>query len=433
MWRPLLGVAALTLCSLSTVSPADAAYTSPVSISPAGVHAEARDQATDREGDTAYAFAAGGYFNVRIRSAGGALSPVLALAPIELGWWRFRVAVDDDGDGVAVWDQQSDVDYTGRLYARRFSREGSLGPTQQVSPEGHDATGDFEVALGPSGRAVITWNRHINDGVSPYVRTLSLGNVLAPPLQVGAGPNAMAPLIAMDRSGRATLVWHNDRLLARRLNTDGTLSPLRVIRTDPFLSYNLRPDEIGLDRRGVLTVGCLRWSKDTATPSFPPESNSYERACVLRISPTLRQLGQAMNVSQPKVEVDWAVDLGLAPNGAATIAWQKNSAAGAWVRRIHLDGTLGPPVKIASGGIGDTVLAANGDGVVTSRGLSSDGLTRIIRATTVSNGAIGTTRTVAVNDYDTSYLRTGRTPQGHNLISWNEELGAARILLIEGS
>ena len=428
----LAGLTALALLVMPAPAPASltasADFTSPAAVTPEGVHTQAADQATDREGDTAYVFIADGSFNLRVRRAGGQLTPVRKVVTPRHTTTSLRVAADDDGDGVVIWAEDGEEgEWATYLFARRFSRDGRLGPVVQITRDDHWVQG-AGVALRPSGGAIITWFRAIGDGYAPYVRTLSVGNRLGPVHQLGRGPDVDIPLIAVERTGRATLLWTNNDLFARRLNTDGTLTATRLVRRNP--GDGLVPNEMGFDRRGVLTASCARWSKNTATP---PNSNSYSRACVLRLSPQLGLLEPVRNVSQADVQVDdWRVELGLAPSGAAVVGWQKTYHAGAWVHRVRPNGSLGSPVKVSDAGIGDIVLMGDGDGTVASTGFTADGLTRAIRVTPILDGVIGRTRTVGHNDYDTTYLRAGLTPRGRTLISWNEVGFAARILVIAG-
>lgn len=417
-------VAVTAILCLIPLSPAEADYGRPRAVSPSGVHAEASDQATDRQGDTAFAFASDGNFNLRIRKADGRLLPIRVVAPIEQTWSVYRVAVDRDGDGVVIWDQLPDAG-GGFLYARRFSRTGHLSPVRQVSPDSHWAN-DGRVGVRPDGGAVITWTKITDAGYRPYERTLSSGNGLGAVRAVGKGPDAGAPWVVVEDSGRTTLLWTNEALLARRVARDGSLGPPHVIRRLAYEGEQLLPNELGVDRRGVITVACTRWTRTTAIPD-----NSKQLVCLLRISPRLRLMERVRDLTSKRTTIDHA-GIGVAPSGAAVVGWQRNYYEGAVVQRVTPDGALGPRVRVADGGLGGIALTGNGDGVVTSSGIAKDGLHRIIRATPVVDGRLRRTVRVGVNDYDTTYLRAAALPRGRVLVAWAEELDQAQIQTVRG-
>ena len=424
-----LAFALVTLTVLLAPAPAFADFGTPRAVSPKGHHAEAWDQATDRRGDTTYFFSTVDGFQVRTLRADGALGPLLSLGSTQDTISNMRVAVDDDGDGLAVWiESPLEPGNTGYLFARRFTHDGHVGPRLLISPAAHWAT-DTQVAVQPTGRAVVTWARILGDGYVPYVRTVGLGGQLGAVHQVGPGPDAPAPMIAMERTGRATLLWTNDALYGRYLSADGHLSPLRKIRPLAYGGESMGLTEVAIDGRGIALAACTKWTRNTL---IWPQDNSYERACWLRISPSLRLLGKLRVASADGETVDEATRVAVAPNGAAVVGWQTNYFEGAWVRRVRPDGSYGQARRVSSGGLGDLVLRGDGDGVIASSGIAGDGLTRVIRATRVRNGVIGTTVTVGRNDYDTTYLRAATTATGVDVVSWCEELDAARIMAVRG-
>jgi len=428
--RPMtrgFAVALITLTVLLAPAPAFADFGTPRAVSPKGQHAEAFDQATDKRGDTTYFFFAGDGFKVRTLRVDGVLGPLLSLGTAQDPISNMHVAVDDDGDGLAVWiESPSDPGMTGYVYGRRFTHDGHVGPLRRISPADHWAV-DAQVAVQPSGRAVVTWARLLGARYIPYVRTVGLGGRLGAAHQVGPGPNAPAPFIAMERTGRATLLWTNDALFGRHLSADGHLSPLRKIRAVAYGGESMGLIEVAIDGRGISLAACTKWTRNTLNW---PQDNSYERACWLRISPSLRLLGKLRIASADGETVDEATRVAVASNGAAVVGWQTNYFEGGWVRQVRPDGSYGRPRKVSSGGLGDIVLRGDGDGVIASSGIAGDGLTRVIRATRVRNGVIGTTVTVGRNDYDTTYLRAATTATGVDVVSWCEELDAARIMAV---
>lgn len=426
--RQQVVVVLMVLAAALTPTPSAAGVADPAPVTPEGVHAVAADQATDAQGDTAYAYVADSSFNLRIRRSGGALSPVLPLAPVEQPWSYFEVAVDRDGDGVAIWDQRIEEEARAWVMARRFTADGELGPVVMLTPDDH-WVGDAEVALRPTGGvAVVTWERITGEGYDPYVRVLRGRTTLGPVQKVGRGPDADAPLIAMHRDGRATLVWTNAGLRARRLELDGSLSPSLLVRAPATADEDLLVTDLGIDRRGVVTAGCERYTRER-TDGIPPVV-LHHRACVLRISPRLAVLGRVRDLSPEQVVIDW-VQVGVAPGGAAVVSWQKNYQAGVWAIAVRADGTLGERVRIANGAIGDISLTGDGDGVVTSQATTDAGAWRI-RATVVRNGNLGSTRVVGRAVQATEYVRAALAPGGRFAVSWNDYVPTSRTWVATG-
>lgn len=423
--RVVVVLFSLLFC-LAPVAPAEGGYSRPQSVTPSTVPASAADQATDQQGDTAFAFVSDGQFKLLIRKADGTVLPVRTVASIDQVWSVNQVAVDRDGDGVVIWDQLPDIG-GGYLYARRFSRTGRMSPVRQVSPNAHWVNG-AEVGVRPGGSAVITWARITDAGYRPYLRTLGSGNLLGPVRTVGKGPNVDPPLVLVEDSGRTTLVWTNETLLARRVAADGTLGPLHVIRRQAFEGEQLIPDDVGVDRRGVITAACTRWTRNTA---IPPNQNSRKLACLLRISPRLRLMGRVRNLTDKRTAID-GVGIGVSPSGTAVVGWQKNFYEGAVVQRVSPAGRLGPKIAVASGGLADIALTGNGDGVVTSTGIAPDGDHRIIRATRVVDGHLHRTERIGINASNVEYLRAATLPRGRVLVAWNAAGTPPGIQVVKG-
>lgn len=195
-------------------------------------HVVPKGKAIDREGDTAYVFAAEGNLNLRIRRRSGRLLPIKVVSPVEPTWSVLEVAVDDDGDGVVIGDQIPETTAAGLKgypYARRFSRNGRLGRVVQVSPDSHVAAYGAQVAVAPHGRAVITWVHNRGWGYKLFGRKLGRAHRLG----VSAGSAAARCRRASHRDGAQ---WQGDaglgrrHLYARRVYRNGGFGPKRLIR-----------------------------------------------------------------------------------------------------------------------------------------------------------------------------------------------------------
>ena len=94
------------------------------------------------------------------------------------------------------------------------------------------------------------------------------------------------------------------------------------------------------------------------------------------------------------------------------IGWQANYYDGAYVRRLAVDGHLGPPLRIASGGLDDILLRGDGDGFITTSGRDAGGVYRIIRVAEVVDGHARVSRRVAVSDWTPPPCAAGCCPTG---------------------
>ncbi|MEH0822126.1 MULTISPECIES: hypothetical protein [unclassified Micromonospora] len=81
------------------------------------------------------------------------------------------VRVDDDGDGIVVWQGKGENNVVGNVEARRVTRSGAFGTTEVIVAIGVDPT----VAVTPAGRAAVAWERRfqvdlqIQVSLDPYL------------------------------------------------------------------------------------------------------------------------------------------------------------------------------------------------------------------------------------------------------------------------
>jgi hypothetical protein len=65
------------------------------------------------------------------------------------------VRIDDDGDGVVVWQGKGTGNIVSSVRARRVTRSGTFGTAQVVASNGRFPT----TAVSPTGRALVAWER----------------------------------------------------------------------------------------------------------------------------------------------------------------------------------------------------------------------------------------------------------------------------------
>jgi hypothetical protein len=393
-------------------------------------------QATDLGGATTYAVVevVGGepLLTLRRRAADGSLGPTHPVAAMPETRSVLDIAVDDDGDGMVVWDQNPfEPGNTAYLHGQRFDADGPVGPVLDLTPADHWVS-DGRVAMTPGGRAVVSWSRYEEPsyGTAPYARWVSRTGELGAVHRLGDVPDAPAPWIAVERSGRTTLLWTNrSHLYARRLTDDDGLTPLRRVRERDHRYEFIDPTDVGVDRHGRITASCTRWTPNTSL--VPGESNARELGCWLRIDSRLRLVDEDRRFTPHGEPIDRTM-LGVAPDGTAVVGWQRNYFEGAFVRTLDRRGRLGPVHRVADGGLHDVALSRDGDGVVVSTGLDGAGHYSRVRVTAVRDGRLGRTTQVGRNDYDTGHLYADPLPRGRSIVSWGEVLEGSRVMVVTG-
>lgn len=430
--RAVRGLVIGALCAAVLVipsQPASASFSSPTPVSPAGSNATQPRQATDRQGDSTFVWAGDGPggpgFQSRIRRADGSLTPVRTVATTAFGWSVLRVAVDDDGDGVIVWDAAPDPDsseWRNHLYARRVSRSGGLGPIHLISLPSQGSI-DTQVAVQPTGRAVITWNSLDGSSYSPWVRIMDPSGALGPARQVGAGPNAPAPTISIDRRGRGVLAWSNwGRVKVRRITPSGRLRPTHTAYKFPHGDTNIAITGIGLNRKGTAAFIAFIVTKPSG----------YDEVWSRRLGKTLKPKAKSRRISKRYDDVrDARMDTDL--QGDTVVAWQIGYYVGVKARLIRHDGSMGKVRPLTNGGLGDVVLDDDGDGMVVTDAYYKDSRILICAARVRHTGKIRRPVVIAANDGDTDGITAGITPKGRTTIAWPQVPdGDGRVVAMSG-
>jgi hypothetical protein len=427
MLRFAAGFVVVALVAVFCPQPAYADFGSPRPVTPAGSNASEPRQATDRQGDSAFVWLQDGKVKFRIRKADGSRTMVRTVA--EIGAWIsvIRIAVDDDGDGVVIWDamyRPNTQDETTRLHARRFTRSGRLGPARPISPVDQYVL-DANAAVRPSGRAIVTWiaaavDPDLDRGHVPWVREFRMDGGRGPVRNVGPGPNSPPPTVATDRFGRGVLLWSDKaRLFVRRVHRTGGLGPTRTIMRDPG-DVDLSPVGLGLHGDNGIVVFWQRWDGDSASG----------QVWARRLSPTLRPRTKPRLISRRGQDATSAA-VDTDSQGDSVVTWGVGHFEGAFARYVRHDGVLGKVVKLGGGGMGPVLLGDDGRGVVVSTAYRM-GLRRVVRVTRVRrNGTFGGTIRVGLNDYDTR-ITGGVSRSGRVTIAW-EQIHGDRIMAVTGS
>ena len=121
--------------------------------------------------------------------------------------WFAKVAVDEDGNAVAVW-QSPNGTYSFVQAAVRPAASGCRQTPHDLSADGQNAWGPA-VAIDPPGNAIAVWQRlnGVNSIVQAAVRPAQTGAWQTPTNLSADGRDAWRPQVAVDPPGNAIAVW----------------------------------------------------------------------------------------------------------------------------------------------------------------------------------------------------------------------------------
>ena len=129
---------------------------------------------------------------------------------------RPRVAMNPGGDFLVVWNSPQDAQI-GAIMARRYDNAGSaLGGEFQVNTTVLGAQYTPDVALDPSGKAIVVWTSYLQDGSDGAIFAQRLdagGNKLGPEFNVNTFTTSLQarPRVAAGPGGDFTIVWQSGR------------------------------------------------------------------------------------------------------------------------------------------------------------------------------------------------------------------------------
>ncbi len=193
----------------SATRPAGGGWSEATDLSASEQNAEYPQVAVDSQGDAVAIWLRydGGHNIVQTatRPAGGSWSPVTELSKAGEDAEHPQVAVDPQGDAVAVWSRSNGTNSIVQSATRPAG--GSWPAAADLSAPGYDAYLP-QVAVDPQGNAVAVWEREdgsnwiIQSATRPADGSWSAATDLSKP-----GQNALAPQVAVDPQGNAVAVW----------------------------------------------------------------------------------------------------------------------------------------------------------------------------------------------------------------------------------
>lgn len=362
--KALLVATAGVLVSACLSGIAAAEYTSARTVSPSyGWNAKRPAMAVDRQGhafmvwrrEPASTTPFDGRIQGRSLSRSGELGPLKLFSPDTHSADHPVVAADDDGDAVVVWHGgNQDMD---RIFARRVARTGSVGPLRTLSAAAPTARWPG-VAVDSDGDALVTWNEYHPEDLTtrPMARRFFRDGRLGPiiPLAEEQPRQAHTPVATIDRQGDALIVWADEeQVMSRVLTAGGSLGPERVL--SPTLADSDRqwsPIPV-VDRSGRGVVVWNRWNYDSGKHELWARvvSAAGEPGKVVRLSGAVEDV----------VNHDATGDL----EGDAMACWQARADGDPILcRRISRAGAVGERTRVASGGPFAVVSDGDGDGAL---------------------------------------------------------------------
>jgi hypothetical protein len=323
-----------------------------------------------------------------------------------------RIGIDARSNATFGWLRRDSRGV--RVQVRRRSAGGRLGPIVDLSDPGSVA-GDLRLVVAPNGRAVAAWSERQPHGPAVLrARAVSAEGARGPLVTItDAALRFSGPQVVIDASGDALLTWTQlagkaIAVMARRWPAAGELGPATdVSTTTPSSSGD--PPGVAIDADGDALFAWLA------------QDAGVQRVLV-RAWPRGQAPGTIGVVSKP-VEYIESPHIVLAPDGSGIIAWgaQPHGSGGVkfTARRRSATGTLGRIVDLGVGHF-HPGLALGADGTAYYTGsydIDPDGE---VRAGTLSTDGVVVAMEASVTN-DHARVQIAALPGGGALLVWSGE------------
>jgi Glycosyl hydrolase family 26 len=334
------------------------------------------------------------------------------------------VEVAPDGTSTVVWSARSGGEF--RVFARRIGADGALGAVQQLSASGGDALAP-RVAVAPDGTAVVVWvrwdgldfrvqERRIDPAGTPEEATRTLS---------GSGQDAAAPQVEVAPDGEATAVWQrwdgfHYLVQVRRIAPDGTsegsaqrLSETKQDAVEPRLA-------VAAD--GAATVV---WSRFDGSDSIVQERRVNANGTLEETTADLSAAGES--AIQPRV--------GLGPDGAATVVWNRFDGSNWVIQEQHLDPAGAPAGAVlnlsgAGRSAAEPQLAVDAAGTATVVWDRFDGSSFVVQARRLDPAGVPVAAAASLSaaGRDAADPQLAISPQGVATVLWSRYDGSNWIV-----
>jgi hypothetical protein len=271
---------------------------------------------------------------------------------------RPRVAVDHQGNAIAVWQRRDGV--TRSIWSNRYAIGTGWGTAVQISaPAGSDTNADQpEIGVDVSGNATVVWEQSDN-GVSRiftnrYVAGTGWGTPLGVQTRTAVTGDAFAPHVAVDAFGNAVAAWTQlegglFEVWSNRYTSGGTWGTAVAVETNPGNAEDARVAFDSTTGR-VFAV----WSQAAGTSCQCIWSNQYTVGSGWG-TPRMIASGSALRAFIPQIAVDgfgnaYAVWTESDDGQHFDITANRFAAGGDWDAPVMIDdhtGGSGPPKIVA--------------------------------------------------------------------------------------
>jgi PKD domain len=264
-----------------------------------------------------------------------------------------QVAVDGDGDAVAVWARSDGSHYIVQASAR--PAEGAWGPVADLSQSGRDSEAP-QVAVDPAGDAVAVWAREIGAHWVIQGATKPAGAGWTPTRDISNSERtAKEPAVVIDPGGRAIAVWSRydgfNNIIQSAEPAPGTASTWSEPVDLSKKGRDAEEPQVGVDAAGdaVAVWSRLEGTDMIAQAAFRPAGGGWGGA------EDLSQPGG--DATEPQVSVDpggravavWSRAVG----GTGTVEAADMAPTGWWLEAVDLTGSgedaTEPDVALAGG------------------------------------------------------------------------------------
>jgi hypothetical protein len=403
---------------VATAAGASAEWSAPVDLSAAAETAEDPQVAVDAAGAATVVWTAdaGSHTAVQARriDPSGTLGPIQEISDGASGY-EPQVAVDAAGVATIVWIDAQTPD--GMIRSRRLTAAGGLEDAADVSPTAQSA-GDPQVAVDPSGNAIVAWGAFDGANDIVYARRIDTLGTLGTMLVVSApGESAFRQQIAVDPAGNAFIAWQafdlsDSRVRARQIQAGGALRAIVTLSAAGERTFSPR---VAVDASGNPTAAWLR-------------SDGTIQARQGTAAGGLGAIADVSAIGAAAVGPELAVD----PSGNATVVWPSFDGANEIVelRRMAAGGALGEIMDLwIDGDDIEPRVAVDGVGNATVVWLDRSAAGYAVESRTVApDGRLGPTLDVAPASEELVTPRLATDPVGNSIAAWGRFDDPGRVI-----
>ena len=119
-----------------------------------------------------------------------------------------QVAMDSNGNAIAVWEQSNGLRFS--IHANRYTAGGNWGTAEAIDSGGSGSTGDSgnaQIAMASGGTAIAVWEQYDGSLINIRANRFAAGWAVAQLIETSSDGDAQLPQVAMDSNGNAIAVW----------------------------------------------------------------------------------------------------------------------------------------------------------------------------------------------------------------------------------